>query len=151
MGFKSVIQDKINERILKFPEKKEVVMIDEDLRTLINSKKARGITPNPNIRKVWIPKQYLIYNNELIGERRVPGVRENKKNRGNPNHSSGKNAMWFGHEATNERFSKENNVSPKKRHAFPREKGMNDPSRRKMSQRFIIPSIVSPRQEWPVV
>ena len=54
LGFKNVIQDRINKGILKFPDKKETMAIDEDLfpsmalvnttsfdlRALIESKKA---------------------------------------------------------------------------------------------------------------
>ena len=51
----------------------------------------------------------------------------------------------------NKKFSKENNVFPKNRHVSPREMGMNDPLRRKIPQRFIVPPIISPVQEWLVV
>ena len=54
-----------------------------------------------------------------------------------------KNSMRLGHEEKNERFSRKKNVSPKERHASPMKKVMNDPSRRKLPSRFIIPSMVS--------
>ena len=49
-------------------------------------------------------------------------------------------------EIKKKKFSKEKNVSPKERHISLGEKGMNDPSRRKMPLRFIIHPLVSPRQ-----
>ena len=69
-GFKNVIYDKINKGILKFPDKKEAMPIDEDpfppvasvnttsfdLRALIESKKAGKLFP----RKVWVPKYCLV-------------------------------------------------------------------------------------------
>ena len=58
-GFRNVIQDKIEKGILKFPEKKKTMVIDEDhfppvasinttsfdLRALIESKKAGKLSP----------------------------------------------------------------------------------------------------------
>ena len=49
------------------------------------------------------------------------------------------------------RSSLRKNVSPKERHVSPREKGMDDPSRRKIPQRFIVPPTISLVQEWYVV
>ena len=69
-----------------------------------------------------------------------------------------KNGMYLYHsfedlkqEVKNKKFSKEKNVSPKERHVSPREKGKNDPSRRKIPQRFIVPPTISPIKEWHVV
>ena len=67
-------------------------------------------------------------------------VREWKNNGTYPYHSV-ENSK---HEAKNKKFSKEKNVSPNERHVSLREKGMNDPSRRKIPQRFIVPSTISP-------
>ena len=53
-------------------------------------------------------------------------------------------------EINKKKFFKEKNVSQKKRHTSPGEKGMNNPSRRKMSPRFITPPPISFRQEWHV-
>ena len=69
-GFRNVIQDRINKGILKFPDKNEVMAIDEDpfphvasintasfhLRALVESKKAGKPSPG----KVWVPKYYLV-------------------------------------------------------------------------------------------
>ena len=65
----------INKRILKFPDKKETMAIDEDpfppvpsvniasfdLRALIESKKARKLSPG----KVWVTKYYLVHVDRL--------------------------------------------------------------------------------------
>ena len=65
-GFRNVIQNMINKGILKFPNTKEVMAIEEDpfppvasinitsfdLKALIESKKAGKLSP----RKVWVPK-----------------------------------------------------------------------------------------------
>ena len=112
-SFRNITQDKINKGILKslgekeamviFPREKEVMVIGEDtfplvasintvafdLKAVMNSKKVRGIPLSPRIRKVWIPKQYLTYKNDLDVERKVSVVRENK-NGGLPIHSFGK-------------------------------------------------------------
>ena len=77
-GFKNVIQDKINKGVLKFPDKKEAMTIDEDpfppvtsfnivnfnLRALIESKKAGKLSP----RKVWVPKYCLVHVDKLKKE-----------------------------------------------------------------------------------
>ena len=66
IDYNKCIQDRINKKILKFHEKKEAMMIDEDsfppvasintiafdLRALIDSKKARGLPLSPKIRSV---------------------------------------------------------------------------------------------------
>ena len=69
-GFRNVIHDRINKGILKFPDKKEAMAIDEDsfplvasvnttsfdLIALIEFKKVGELTP----RKVWVPKYFLV-------------------------------------------------------------------------------------------
>ena len=86
----------INEGILKFPDKKKVMAIDEDLfppvaliniasvdlRALVESKKAGKLSP----RKVWVPKYCLVrvdmlknewsavYTNPLIRRNSVKGI-----------------------------------------------------------------------------
>ena len=59
--------------------------------------------------------------------------------------------MGIGQEGKNKKFSKENNVSSKGRHASSRKKGMNNPSRKKMLSRFIIYPTVSSVPERHVV
>ena len=74
-GFRNVIQERINKGILKFPDKKEVMAIDEDhfppvalintanfnRRALIEFKKARKLSP----KKVWVPKYCLVHVDKL--------------------------------------------------------------------------------------
>ena len=69
-GIRNVIQDRINKGILKFPDKKEAMAIDEDhfplvasvntasfdLQALIESKKAGKLSPG----KVWVSKYCLV-------------------------------------------------------------------------------------------
>ena len=80
--------------MVKFHRENEAVVIDEDpfppvasintvsfdLKGLINSKKAKRVPLSPKTRKVWIFKQYLIYKDDFIVERRVYIVKEKKKN-----------------------------------------------------------------------
>ena len=77
-GFINVIQDRINKGILKFPDKKETMAIDEDpfppvalvntanfnLRALIESKKAGKLSPG----KVWVPKYCVVCVDRLKNE-----------------------------------------------------------------------------------
>ena len=153
-SFRNIIQDRINKGILKFPEKKEAMVIDEDpfspiasinidatgLRVLLNAKKAKRFSLSAKIRKIWIPKQYLVYMDDLVVRRRVSATRKRKKNRRYSYHSF--------EEIKKKKFSKRNDVFPKERHAFLRKKkGINDLSRRKMPPRFVIPFLVSLGQE----
>ena len=78
LGFKNVIQDRINKGILKFHDKKETMAIDEDLfpslalvnttsfdlRALIESKKAGKLSP----RTVWVLKYCLVHVDRLKKE-----------------------------------------------------------------------------------
>ena len=119
-----------------------------DLRALLNAKKAEGFSPSSRIRKVWIPKQYLVYMDDLEIRRRVSITKKRIKNGRYPYHSSEHSKL----EIKKKKFSKGNDVSKKKkRHASQRKNGMNDPSRTKMSSMFAIPPPVSPRKEWYVV
>ena len=78
--------------MVKFPREKKVIAIKEedplvasintivfDLNAVMNSKKEKEIPPIPGIRKVWIPKKYLTYKNDLAIERGVSAVKEKKK------------------------------------------------------------------------
>ena len=76
--FRNVIHAKINKGILKFPDKRETMAIDEDpfppvalvnitsfdLRTLIESKKKGKLSP----RKIWVPKYCLVSVDRLKNE-----------------------------------------------------------------------------------
>ena len=84
----------INKGILKFPEKKKVMVIDEDpfppvasvsivatdLRAMLNKKKDKRFSLNVGIRKVWIPKQYFVHMDDLTTKRRVHATKEKEKN-----------------------------------------------------------------------
>ena len=81
------------EVMVKPPGGKEVIVFDEDQfslatsiniaaidwRAMPNAKKARRFSPNAKIRKVWIPKQYLIYKNNLAANESVCSQRKRKK------------------------------------------------------------------------
>ena len=68
-SFRNIIEDRINKGILKFPEKKEAMVVDEDpfssvasinivatdLRAVPNEKKDENFSSNVRVRKVWIP------------------------------------------------------------------------------------------------
>ena len=152
---------KEKEVMVKPPGGKEAMMLDEDpfppiasiniaateSKAMLNAKKAVRFSPNVRVRKVWIPKQYLTYKNDFAPKGRLSAAKEWKNNGRYPYHAF-ENPK---HEAKNKKFSKENNVSSKERHVSPREKGMNDPSRRKIPQRFIVPPTISPVQEWHLV
>ena len=91
----------INKGILKFLEKKEVMVIDDDpfipitsinivasdLRAMLNAKKVGRFSPSVKIRNVWIPKQYLVYMEDLVARKCVSTTRENEKNGRYPYHS----------------------------------------------------------------
>ena len=69
-SFRNIIQDRINNGILKFPKKKEAMVIHEDsfppvtsinivatnLRAFLNAKKVKRFSPSARISNVWIPK-----------------------------------------------------------------------------------------------
>ena len=121
-----------------FPPVASINMAAIDLRTLLNVKKA----PSSKIRNVWIPKQYLVYMDDLVARRRVSTTRERKKNGRYPYHSF----EDLKQEIKKKKFSKGKNIFPKERHASSRKKGINDLSRRKKPPRFVIPHFVSPEQ-----
>ena len=70
-----------------FPLVASINIVANDLRALLNAKKARRFSPSTKIRKVWIPKQYLAYMDDLAARRRVFATREMKKNGRYPYHS----------------------------------------------------------------
>ena len=120
----NIIQDWINKGILKFPDKKEAMVVDEDpfpqmalvnipatdMRAILNEKEDKKFSSNVNIRKVWILEQYLVYKDELAVKGKVSIVREKEKNRRYPYHSK--------EEIKKEKPFKENNVPLNKRHTF---------------------------------
>ena len=100
-SFKNIIQDKINKGILKFLEKKEAMVIDEDsfppvasinivaidLKAVLNAKNDERFSPNARVRKVWISKQYLVHRDELAAKRRIFIAKEKENNGRYPYHS----------------------------------------------------------------
>ena len=95
-SFRNIIQDRIIEGILKFLEKKEAMVIDEDpfppiasiniaatdLSALLNAKKAGRFSPSARIRKTWIPKKYLVHMDDLVARKRVAEPKKRKKMEG---------------------------------------------------------------------
>ena len=88
-----------------------------DLRVVLNVKKDERFSPNAMIRKVWIPKQYLVHKDELVVKGKVSMIKEKGKNGIYPHHSK--------HKIKKEKPSKGKNVSLKERDTFPEGKGMN--------------------------
>ena len=100
-SFRNIMQYMINKGILKFLEETEVMVVDEDpfppvasvnitatdMRVVLNEKKDERFSPNSKIRKVWIPKQYLVHQDELIVKGKVPTAREKENNGRYPYHS----------------------------------------------------------------
>ena len=123
-----------------FPPTASINIVATDSRAMLNAKKVRRFSLSASVMKEWIPKQYMTYKNDLVTKERVPAAREWKKYGRYPYHSFEDSKL----EAKNKRFSKENNVSPRERHISLREKGMNDPSRRKIPQRIIVLPTISP-------
>ena len=70
-----------------FPPIASINIAAIDLRTLLNAEKAGGFSPSAKNRKVWIPKQYLVYMDDLETRRKVSVTRERKKNGRYPYHS----------------------------------------------------------------
>ena len=94
-----------------------VNIVSIDLRVVLNVKKDERFSPNAKIRKVWIPKQYLVHKDELAIKGKVSTTKEKKKNGRYPYNSK--------HKIKKEKPSKGKNVSLKERHTFPEGKGMN--------------------------
>ena len=63
-----------------FPPTASINIVATDSRAMLNAKKARRFSLSAKIRKVWIPKQYLTYKNDLATKGRVTTTRERKKN-----------------------------------------------------------------------
>ena len=125
-----------------FPLVASVNIAAMDLRAVLYEKKDGRFSPNARIRKVLIPKQYLVHKDELALKGKVSTTNKNEKNGRYPYNSM--------HEIKKEKPFKENNVFPKNRHTFPEGKGMNN-SRRKIPPRFVVPPPISPGEKWHVV
>ena len=113
-----------------------------NLKAMLKVKNDGRFSLNAKIRKVWIPKQYLVHRDELAAKRRMPTAKEKGNNGRYPYHSKQK--------IKKEKSSKGKNVSIKERHIFSKRKGMNT-LRWKIPPRFVILPLVSLGQEWHVV
>ena len=69
-----------------FPLVASVNIVATDLRVVLNEKEDEKFSPNVNIRKVWIPKQYLVYKDELAVKEKVSITKEKEKNGRYPYH-----------------------------------------------------------------
>ena len=96
-----------------FPPIASTNIVATHLRALINAKKDGGFSPIAKIRKVWIPKKYLVYMDNLTARKIVSVTRERKKNGRYPYHSF----EDLKQEIKKKKFSKGNDVFPKERHA----------------------------------
>ena len=59
-----------------FPPVALVNIVAMDLKAILNEKKDEKFSPNVKIRKVWIPKQYLVHKDELAIKGKVSTCRE---------------------------------------------------------------------------
>ena len=92
------------------PPVASINIVATDLKVVLKVKNDVRFFPNARIRKVWIPKQYLVHRDELAAKRRIFTSKEKKKNGRYPYHSK--------QEIKREKSSKGNNVSPKEIHFF---------------------------------
>ena len=70
-----------------FPPVASVNIAATDMRYFLNEKEDERFSPNVKIRKVWVPKQYLVYKDELAVKGKVSTTREKEKNGRYPYHS----------------------------------------------------------------
>ena len=63
-----------------FPPITSVNIVATDLRAVLDVKKDERFSPSAMIRKVWIPKQYIVHNDEWTVKGKVSITRENEKN-----------------------------------------------------------------------
>ena len=59
-----------------FPPTASINITATESRAMLNSKKAQRFSPRTRVRKVWIPKQYLTYRNDLATKGRVFASKE---------------------------------------------------------------------------
>ena len=63
-----------------FPPVASVNIATTNLKALLSPKKDRRFSPNGRIRKVWIPKHYLVHKDELTIKGKVSTTKEKEKN-----------------------------------------------------------------------
>ena len=69
-----------------FPPLASVNIATTDMRAVLNEKEDEKFSPNVKIRNVWIPKQYMVYKDEILVKGKVSRTRERKKNGRYPYH-----------------------------------------------------------------
>ena len=92
-----------------------------DMKAMLNTKNDGRFSPNVRIRKVWIPKQYMVQRDELVTKRRMSAAKEKEKNGRYPYHSKqeikkeksskecfSKRETYFFREKGHEHFKEEN-------------------------------------------
>ena len=124
-----------------FPPVPSVNIAATELRAVMNDKEDEKFSPNVKIRKVWVPKQYLVYKEELAVKGKVSTTRENENNGMYPYHSK--------QDIKKEKTFKEKNVPPKEKHTFPEGKSRNT-LRRKIPPKCVVPPPVPLEQKWLV-
>ena len=62
-----------------FPPVASINIAATYMRAFMNEKEDEKFSPNIKIRKVWIPKQYLAYKDELAVKGKVSIVKEKEK------------------------------------------------------------------------
>ena len=58
-----------------------------DLKAVLNAKSDGRLSPNARIKKVWIPKHYLVHRDELVAKKRMSTTKEKENNRRYPYYS----------------------------------------------------------------
>ena len=69
------------------PPVASVNIVANDLKAVLKAKNDRRFSPNAIIRKVWIPKQYLVHRDELTTKSRMFIAKEKEKNGRYPYHT----------------------------------------------------------------
>ena len=92
------------------PPVASVNIVAIDLKVVLKIKNDGRFSPNVRIRKVWIPKQYMVHRDELTVKRRMSTTKENEKN--------GRYLYHSKQEIKKEKSFKRKNVSLKEIHFF---------------------------------
>ena len=97
-----------------FPPVASVNIAATYMRVILNENEDEKFSPNVKIRKVWVPKKYLVYKDELTIKGKVSRAIEKEKK---------KYPYHLKQEIKKEKPFKEKNVPPKERHIFKMESG----------------------------
>ena len=65
-----------------FPPVASVNIAATNLRAILNENEDEKFSPNVKIRKVWVPKKYLVYKDELTVKGKVSRAIEKEKKKG---------------------------------------------------------------------